>query len=139
MKHETDMSNEEHAEWERRADELGVSGSERRLVRLVQCGRRSCGYILTEGERVWVPSKNFDMGQTAVCPICEEDSFYTLKPNGQKVKFSERDDYRDGIDPTMIEPAPRMGPKVKAYLRDAKRRILEANRELSRPPSVNNA
>jgi hypothetical protein len=57
--------------------------------------------------------------------MCGNGDFYTLKPNGQKMTMGERDQYRDGIDPTTIEPAPRMGPKMKAYLHDAKRRALE--------------
>jgi len=95
------------------------------LVRLIQCGRRSCSYVLTEDERDWEQHPKWDSGKVAVCPICGNDGFYTLKPNGQKMTMSERDQYRDGIDPATIEPSPRMGPKMKAYLRDAKRRALE--------------
>jgi len=98
---------------------------ERRLVRLVQCGRRSCSYVLSEDERGWTP--NDYGGQKAICPKCGEDGFYTLKENGQKASWGERDQYRDGIDPTLIEPTPRMGPKFRAALLDAKRRIMEAN------------
>lgn len=100
------------------------------LVRLIQCGRRSCSYVLTEDERDWMPN---GFGKTAVCPICGNDGFYRLKPNGQKMTMSERDQYRDGIDPATIEPSPRMGPKMKAYLRDAKRRALETLTPPSKP------
>lgn len=92
------------------------------LVKLIQCGRRSCSHVLIEDERGW---KLNDIGHTAVCPKCGNDDFYTLKPNGQKTSFSERDLYRDGIDPATIEPTPRMGPKFKAALMDARRRALE--------------
>ena len=93
-------------------------------VKLIQCGRRSCSYVLDEDERAWEQHPEWEDGKVAVCPICGQDDFFTLKPNGQKVRVSEMDEYRDGIDPNLIEPTPRMGPKMKAYLRDAKRRIM---------------
>lgn len=98
--------------------------AQQRVVRLIQCGRRSCGFILTEEERKWTVDPKWEARQTAVCPRCGEDGFYTLKPNGQKTTMKERDKYRDGIDPTLIDPAPRMGPKMRAGLLAAKRRIL---------------
>ncbi len=93
-----------------------------KLVRLIQCGRRSCSYVLTEDERLWEPKS--EIGQVAVCPICGDDSFYTLKANGQKVTFKEREEYRDGVNVDEIEATPRMGPKMRSYLRDAKARAL---------------
>ena len=100
------------------------------LVRLIQCARRGCGHVLTEEERAWKPTRR---GRRASCPACGGDSFYTLKPNGQATVWGERDQYRDGIDPTLIEPAPRMGPKKKAALLAAKRRILAAIAEQPQP------
>lgn len=92
-----------------------------KLVRLLQCGRKSCGYVLADEERGW---RREDIGQRAICPICANDDFYTLKANGQKVNYREMDEYRKGVDPNLIEATPRMGPKMRAYLRDAKKRIL---------------
>lgn len=93
------------------------------LVKLIQCGRRSCSYVLLGDERRWLPK---DIGRTACCPFCGNDDFYTLKANGQKTVWSERDLYRNGIDPNLIEPTPRMGPKMRSALLDAKRRALES-------------
>lgn len=99
-----------------------------RLVRLIQCGRRSCGYVLTEDEREWSQDPEWEFRKTAICPKCGEDSFYTLNERGQKITFKERDKYRDGLDPTTIEPSPRMGLKMRRRILAAKRRAIEANR-----------
>lgn len=103
------------------------SDCQERLVRLLQCGRKSCGHVLTEGEREWVKSKDFEGARTAVCPECGNDDFYTLNAAGQAMTAR---DMRDGadreIDPATIEPSPRMGPKMKARILDAKRRALES-------------
>ena len=103
------------------------SDCQKRLVRLLQCGRKSCGHVLTESERDWVKSKDFEGARTAVCPECGNDDFYTLNAAGQAMTTR---DMRDGadreIDPATIEPSPRMGPKMKARILDAKRRALES-------------
>ncbi len=107
-----------------------------RLVRLLQCGRKSCGHVLTEAEREWVKSKDFEGARTAVCPECGNDDFYTLNAAGQSMTMRQmRESGEREIDPATIEPSPRMGPKMKARILDAKRRALESlpNSELSQP------
>ena len=117
---ETD-SNHQDAKSERESDR---AVSQPRLV--LQCGRKSCGHVLTESERDWVKSKYFKGAKTAVCPECGNDDFYALNSAGQAMTAR---DMRDGaareIDPATIEPSPRMGPKMKARILDAKRRALE--------------
>jgi hypothetical protein len=95
-----------------------------RLVRLVQCGRRACGYVLTEEERDWREDPEWEGRKTAVCPKCGEDSFYSLNELGQKLTMRDRDKYRDGIDPATIEPSPRMGEKMKRWILAAKSRAI---------------
>jgi hypothetical protein len=92
------------------------------LVKLIQCGRRSCSHVLLEDERAERPN---DFGYTLICPKCGNDDFYTLKENGRKTVWSERDLYRNGIDPNLIEPTTRMGPKMRAALLSAKERALK--------------
>jgi len=104
------------------------------LVRLLQCGRQSCGYVLTEDEREWLQDPEWSARRTAHCPKCGEDGFYTLNEKGQKITARDREKYRDGLDPTLIEPSPRMGPKNRRMILAAKERILEANVEpIDRP------
>lgn len=95
-----------------------------KLVRLIQCGRRSCSYVLAEEERHWREDPEWEDHKTAICPLCGEDSFYHLKANGQKISFRERDQYRDGVPLDEIEATPRMGPKMRNALRDAKTRAF---------------
>ena len=95
-----------------------------RLVHLLQCARAKCGHVLTKDEYTWKPSC---IGRTAICPMCGCSEFYSLKANGQKMTMKDHDENRDGINPELIVPTPRMGPKLKASLLDAKRRILEVN------------
>lgn len=92
-----------------------------KLVLLVECARRSCSHIHTEEERVETPKRS---GVSAVtCPACYCDTYYVLKPTGQRATYRELDKYRS-INPAGIEPAPRTGPKKKASLLAAKRRAL---------------
>lgn len=63
--------------------------------------------------------------------MCGCSEFYSLKANGQKMTMKDHNENRGGINPELIEPTPRMGPKLKAALLDAKRRILEMNAEVS--------
>jgi len=93
-------------------------------VKLIQCGRHSCGHILLEDERDWKPLTEWS-GKRAICPKCGEDSFYTLNEKGQKTTMSQRDQYRDGIDPATIEPSSRMGLKMRRRILAAKRRAME--------------
>jgi hypothetical protein len=95
-----------------------------RLVHLLQCARAKCGHVLTKDEYDWKPS---GIGKTAICPMCGCSEFYSLKANGQKMTMKDHDENRDGINPELIDPTPRMGPKLKASLLAAKRRILEVN------------
>lgn len=90
-----------------------------RLVRLIQCGRRSCGHVLTEDERPL--RRDDDRRSTCICPKCGEDSFYTLNEKGQSINQMSYE-----LDPSTIEPSPRMGPKMKARILDAKRRAMQS-------------
>lgn len=99
------------------------------LVRLIECGRRSCGYILTEDEREWSEDPEWEGRKTAICPKCGEDGFYTLNESGQRITMRDRDKYRDGIDPATIEPSPRMGLTRRRRIFAAKLRAIEANDE----------
>jgi hypothetical protein len=102
-----------------------------RLVRLLQCGRKSCGYVLTDDEREW---KSVEYGKRAICSQCGCDSFYTLNEKGQQITTRDREKYRDGIDPTTIEPSPRMGPKMtKAIIRAKWHAINQANDTVEQP------
>jgi len=101
-----------------------------RLVHLLQCGRAKCGHVLTKDEYDWKPS---GIGATAICPMCGCSEFYSLKANGQKMTMKDHEENRDGINPELIEPTPRMGPKLKASLINAKRRILEVNTPANQP------
>ena len=91
------------------------------LVNLIQCGRQSCGHVLLEEERHWKPD---GIGERAICPRCGNCGFYTLKANGQKVTRKEMAEYRNGVDPRLIEATPRMGPKMRKELAEAKARAL---------------
>ncbi|MEO5715037.1 MAG: hypothetical protein ABIT37_16280 [Luteolibacter sp.] len=95
-----------------------------RLVRLVMCGRRSCSHVLIEEERDWREDPDWKGHRTAVCPKCGDDSFYHLNEAGQKINFSDREKYRNGIDPATIEPSPKMGLKMKRRILRAKRHAL---------------
>lgn len=92
------------------------------LVKIIQCSNKSCGHVLLENERDWTPTK---WGKAAICPLCRCRRFYTLKTDGNATVMSERDTYRNGIDPTLMEPHPRMGPKKKASFLAAKERAIE--------------
>lgn len=100
---------------------------QKRLVRLIQCGRRACSHILTEDEREWTRPLGELRRRTAICPQCGCDNFYTLNERGQSITFRELENYRNGLDPATIEPSPRMGSKMKSRLLAAKARILQAN------------
>ncbi len=108
-------------------EQVTSSHREQRLVRLLQCGRRSCGYVLAEDEREWLQDPEWSARKTAHCPKCGEDGFYTLNEKGQQITTRDREKYRDGLDPTLIDPSPRMGPKNRQMILAAKQRILEAN------------
>lgn len=98
--------------------------SQPRLVRLIRCGRKSCGHVLTEEERGWRQDPKWAAFRTAICPECGGDSFFTLNAAGQAMTArGMRDGPRD-IDPAAIEPSPRLGPQMKARVLDAKRRAL---------------
>ena len=101
-----------------------------RLVRILQCGRQSCSHVLTEDERDWKSDPRWESSRTAICPECGCDSFYTLNEKGQQITTRDREKYREGIDPSTLEPSPRMGPKNRRMILAAKARILEANAEL---------
>ena len=98
-----------------------------RLVRILECGRQSCGYVLTEKERDWKSDPRWESHRTAICPECGCDSFYTLDEKGQRITTCDREKYREGIDPTTLEPSPRMGPKKRQRILAVKQRILDAN------------
>lgn len=89
--------------------------------KLLQCGRRSCSHVLWESERDWSPN---GIGKTAICPNCGETGFYTLNSAGQKLTMSQHRAGHDVFDPAIIEPSPRMGPKMRSAILDAKRRAL---------------
>lgn len=111
-------------------DQPSTAGaSSQRLVRLIQCGRASCGYVLTEDEQKWVPHPEFENSTTGTCPKCGKDSFYHLNAQGQKRRMSEPLPWE--IDPNDIEPSPKMGLKMKRRILAAKRRAIEANAKLS--------
>ena len=95
-----------------------------RLVRLVQCARKSCGHVLLEDERGWTLPKGALFSRTAICPKCSNHSFYTLNEKGQQITMRDSEKYRHGIDPASIEPSPRMGLKMKRRILAAKRRAL---------------
>ena len=110
-----------------REDSPAVSGSVQRLVRLIQCERRSCGHVLIEDERAWIPHPEWAGAMRAVCPKCADYGFYTLNEKGQAIGIKDLDKYRNGIDPETIDPSPRMGLKMKRRILAAKRRAIEAN------------
>jgi hypothetical protein len=96
-----------------------------RLVTLVQCSKASCGHVLIEDEFEWIcdPSASWGGSKQAVCPKCENESFYTLNALGQIRKA--RDESPREINPENISPSPRMGLKMKRRMLAAKRRALE--------------
>lgn len=94
----------------------------KRLVHLVQCARRTCLHVLTEDEYEWVPHNS---GETALCPKCLNDAFFSLNEFGQRLTMRDREKFRAGIDPNLIQPTPRMGKKRRAQLLAAKHRALE--------------
>jgi len=60
------------------------------------------------------------MSKVAICPKCGNDSFYTLNRHGQKInKMNEP------LDPTTIEPSPRMGLKMRRRIFAARRRATD--------------
>lgn len=93
------------------------------MIHLIECGRASCSHILTNDEQVWLPPD--ENRRTATCPKCGGDSFYTLNEIGQRIGFSQRDKYRNGIDPASILPSPRMGPKRKKALLRVKNQFTQ--------------
>ncbi len=95
-----------------------------RFVRLIQCGRRSCGYVLTEDEREWRQDPEWEARKTAICPKCGEDGFYTLNEKGQQITMRDSEKYRNGLNPATIEPSTRMGLKMRRIILAAKRRAL---------------
>lgn len=110
-----------------------VTPPARRLVTLVQCCKSRCGHVLTEDEYVWIPDDDsrFRGSKRAVCPkFCGGRSFYTLNTSGQHRKSGDTG-LRE-IDPTEIEPSPRLGLKMKRRLLAAKRRAIERNRDLKK-------
>ena len=94
-----------------------------RIVQLLQCGRKSCGHVLIKEECEW---RGCQYESTATCPKCGNEDFWTLKENGQKVKASEMDAYRDGVDPETIEASPRMGLKMTKALIRAKWYVIHS-------------
>lgn len=98
-------------------------------VRLLECSRRSCSYILSEEERLWVPNERWKGmgGKSATCPKCGGDSFFTLNEVGQRITSKDREKYRDGLVLAEIQPSPKMGSKRRHMLLAAKDRALAAN------------
>lgn len=92
------------------------------LIRMLQCGKKSCSHIFTDDEHVWLPGT---IGKRACCPLCHNGDYYTLKENGQKMTMQEREPYRKGIDPNAIEPTAKMGPKMRLRLERVKVRSLD--------------
>lgn len=90
-------------------------------VILMQCGRRSCGHVLLDTEREWIPN---GIGETACCPKCGEEGFYHLNELGQTLKMSQREQYRHGVDPHLINPSTRMGLKMRRRIFAVKARAL---------------
>ncbi len=109
------------------SDSRVVAVDHPRLVSLLQCGKQRCGHVLLEEERAWTAPKGSLNRRVAICPKCGHDSFYTLNEKGQQITTRDREQYRHGLDPTMIEPSPRMGLKMKRRILAVKRRALEAN------------
>jgi hypothetical protein len=95
-----------------------------RLVKLLRCGRKSCSHVLIEEEKEWRTDPEWAARKTSHCPKCGEVGFYTLNELGQIIKYSQRDEYRNGIDPTKIVPSPRMGLAMKRRILRAKRYAL---------------
>lgn len=96
-----------------------------RRVRLLQCGRRSCSYVLTEDERAWRRDPGCSLGRrTAVCPACGADSFYNLNAQGKALTAQEMRSGDTSVDPSTIDPTGRMGPKKRAQLLAVRRRAL---------------
>lgn len=95
-------------------------------VILLQCAKSRCGHVLTEDEYVWKSDRSFGLAdsKTAHCPRCDGVAFYTLNALGQIRK--SRDESPREIDPTTIEPSPRMGLKMKRRILAAKRRAIES-------------
>ena len=91
------------------------------LIQLQECSRRGCGHILTKEEYAW---REFGYGRQALCPLCGCNAFYNLKEDGQRMTMMDHDTYRDGFDPSLIKPSPRMGAKKAGILLEAKKRIL---------------
>lgn len=92
-----------------------------RLVRLVKCGRQSCGHIMTEGERADEPHPKFANCMKQVCPKCGCNSFWALNKHGQTIN-GFGDDVE--LNPEDIEPTKRQGLKTKRRLLACKRRCL---------------
>lgn len=105
--------------------------SAERRVSLIQCAKNRCGYVLTEDEQVWVPTRDIPNSRTGTCPKCGNDSFYHLNAIGQKRRSSEPLPWEVKISD--ITPSPRMGLKMKRRILGAKRRAIEANDQTHLP------
>lgn len=105
------------------------------IIRLVKCGKRSCGYVLAESERQWIDHPELESATMAVCPLCRCSSFYALRNDGKEITVR---DSRAGItnefEAATIEPSARLGAKMKRLLLAAKARALAA----SQTPSTKN-
>jgi len=97
--------------------------SNKEMVILVECCKKSCGHILTEDEYAWMPDPRWKDSRTAECPMCGGESFYTLKENGQH--RMSRDTAPREIHVMKIEPSTKMGPKRWAKILMAKKRAMD--------------
>ena len=114
-----------------------VGAAQPRLVRLLQCSRKSCGHVLTEGEWIYKKHPYWDGGSMAFCPECGGNAFCALNAAGQAMTARDmRESNTLEIDLATIQPSPRMGPKMTARILDAKRRALESQANVKAHPPL---
>ena len=89
----------------------------------MQCTKQRCGHVLLETEHELVQCPKRPWVKRHVCPKCGGDSFYTLNAQGRCRTTKERD-LPCEINAEDIEPAPRMGLKMRRRLFAAKNRAL---------------